>query len=100
MVVAIAAVRSSKVHKILSGAAIINRDKDGRAALTKSLTMEAESSFCDLQGRQYRFSEFLILTLGQTPRSLTKADQKRWLAIASALNPLNLKTKDSDSEDI
>ena len=70
------------------------------AALTKSLTMEAESSFCDLQGRQYRFSEFLILTLGQTPRSLTGADQKRWLAIASALNPLNLKTKDSDSEDI
>ena len=47
------------------------------AALIKTLTMDAESSFCDLQSRQYRFSEFLILTLGQTPRSLTRADQKR-----------------------
>lgn len=50
--------------------------------LQKALTVEAESGFCDLQGRQYRFSEFLTLTLGQTPRSLTGDDQKRWLAIA------------------
>ncbi len=50
--------------------------------LQKALTVEAESGFVDLQGRQYRFSEFLTLTLGQTPRSLTGADQKRWLAIA------------------
>ena len=50
--------------------------------LQKALTVEAESGFCDLQGRQYRFSEFLTLTLGQTPRSLTGAVQKRWLTIA------------------
>lgn len=50
--------------------------------LQKALTVEAETGFSDLQGHQYRFSEFLTLTLGQTPRSLTGADQKRWLAIA------------------
>ncbi|BAP17949.1 ATP-dependent DNA helicase RecG [cyanobacterium endosymbiont of Epithemia turgida] len=35
--------------------------------LDKSLSIEAESGYTDLQGNQYRFSKFLCLNFGKTP---------------------------------
>ncbi|NJL89788.1 MAG: ATP-dependent DNA helicase RecG [Coleofasciculaceae cyanobacterium SM2_1_6] len=50
--------------------------------LQKALSVEAEKGFPDLQGNQYRFSEFITLTLGKTPRGLNPIDHKRWMSIA------------------
>jgi ATP-dependent DNA helicase RecG len=50
--------------------------------LQKALSVEAEKGFPDLQGNQYRFSEFITLTLGKTPRGLNPFDHKRWMSIA------------------
>lgn len=46
--------------------------------LQKALTIEAERGFNDLEGKQYRFSEFLSLTLDQPPAELPVAEQQRW----------------------
>lgn len=51
--------------------------------LQKALSVEAEKGFPDLQGNQYRFSEFITLTLGKTPRGLNPVDHKRWMSIAT-----------------
>lgn len=51
--------------------------------LQKALTVEAERGFNDLEGHQYRFSEFLRLSLSQPPEQLPTPEQQRLQAIAS-----------------
>jgi ATP-dependent DNA helicase RecG len=46
--------------------------------LHKALTVEAESGFTDLVGKQYRFSEFLSLTFGKFPTGLPATERRRW----------------------
>ncbi|PAX53485.1 ATP-dependent DNA helicase RecG [Brunnivagina elsteri] len=58
--------------------------------LQKALTIEAEQGFTDLMGRQYRFSEFLCLTFGKLPASLSsdrddipqQSHRDRWQQLA------------------
>ncbi|MEB3308861.1 MAG: ATP-dependent DNA helicase RecG [Snowella sp.] len=45
--------------------------------LQKALSVEAERGFMDLQGNQYRFSEFFCLTFGSTPPPRTPIDSRR-----------------------
>ncbi|NJL83899.1 MAG: DNA helicase RecG, partial [Chloroflexaceae bacterium] len=45
--------------------------------LQKALAVEAERGFTDLMGRQYRFSEFLCLSLGQSPPAATPPTERR-----------------------
>jgi len=61
------------------------------ARLQKALSVEAEYGFTDLVGKQYRFSEFLCLTFGQTPTVITALERRRWQEMASkfARYPLN-----------
>jgi ATP-dependent DNA helicase RecG len=51
--------------------------------LQKALSVEAERGFNDLMGNQYRFSEFLSLSLNQPPVELPAAEQERLQAIAT-----------------
>lgn len=53
------------------------------ARLQKALAVEAERGFQDLQGRQYRFSEFLCLSFGQPPEGLLPEGSRRWLTLAA-----------------
>jgi ATP-dependent DNA helicase RecG len=46
--------------------------------LQQALSVEAERGFTDLVGRQYRFSEFLRLSLSQPPAELPESDRRRW----------------------
>lgn len=46
--------------------------------LQKALAIEAERGFNDLEGKQYRFSEFLSVTLDQPPAELPASEQRRW----------------------
>ena len=46
--------------------------------LHKALAFEAENSFVDLVGKQYRFSEFLCLTFGKFPTALPAKERLRW----------------------
>jgi ATP-dependent DNA helicase RecG len=46
--------------------------------LQQALSVEAERGFTDLVGRQYRFSEFLRLSLSQPPQELPQIDRRRW----------------------
>ncbi|WP_267384232.1 ATP-dependent DNA helicase RecG [Cyanobacterium sp. uoEpiScrs1] len=51
--------------------------------LDKSLSIEAKSGYTDLQGNQYRFSEFLCLNFGKMPPSGTTAsDRSLWKSFA------------------
>jgi ATP-dependent DNA helicase RecG len=50
--------------------------------LHKALAIEAERGFTDLVGRQYRFSEFLSLTLGKFPTGLPQTERRRWQGLA------------------
>ncbi|NEQ69552.1 MAG: DNA helicase RecG, partial [Symploca sp. SIO2D2] len=50
--------------------------------LQKALSVEAEKGFTDLMGNQYRFSEFLCLSFGETYHILTVHEQRRWATIA------------------
>lgn len=51
--------------------------------LQKALSVEAERGFNDLEGNQYRFSEFLHLMLSQPPAAFPIPDQQRAQAIAT-----------------
>ncbi|NEP02672.1 MAG: ATP-dependent DNA helicase RecG [Symploca sp. SIO2E9] len=51
--------------------------------LQKALSVEAERGFTDLVGNQYRFSEFLCLSLGKTPGNLNSTQQRQWQAFAT-----------------
>ena len=51
--------------------------------LQKALAIEAEQGFNNLQGNQYRFNEFLRLTLSEPPENLSAQDQERCQEIAN-----------------
>lgn len=51
--------------------------------LQKALTIEAEGGFSDLVGKQYRFSEFLEISLKQPPENVSLDDRSRWTHIAT-----------------
>ncbi len=46
--------------------------------LQKALTIEAERGCSDLVGKQYRFSEFICLSLGKPPQQIPKQELFRW----------------------
>ena len=50
--------------------------------LQKALAVEAERGYSDIQGKQYRFSEFLCLSLGKPPKSLPGTERDRWHDLA------------------
>jgi ATP-dependent DNA helicase RecG len=49
--------------------------------LQKALSVEAERGFNDLLGNQYRFSEFLSLSLSRPPTELPAPEQQRFQAM-------------------
>lgn len=52
--------------------------------LQKALTVEAERGFSDLKGNQYRFSEFLCLSFGESPPSdILTSDRAKWRDLAN-----------------
>ena len=51
--------------------------------LQKALAVEAERGFNDLVGNQYRFSEFLHLSLKEPPSTLDQDNQQQWRKRAS-----------------
>ncbi|NEQ07362.1 MAG: ATP-dependent DNA helicase RecG [Moorea sp. SIO4E2] len=51
--------------------------------LQKALSVEARVGFTDLEGNQYRFSEFLCLSFGKTPNVLTSTEKRRWQDIGN-----------------
>jgi ATP-dependent DNA helicase RecG len=50
--------------------------------LQKALSVEAERGYADLVGNQFRFSEFLCLSLGKPPRHVAAGDKLQWHDIA------------------
>jgi ATP-dependent DNA helicase RecG len=50
--------------------------------LQKALSVEAERGYADLVGNQFRFSEFLCLSLGKPPRNVAAGDKMQWHDIA------------------
>lgn len=50
--------------------------------LRKALAVEAERGFSNLAGKQYRFHEFMCLSLGQTPPDLDGDRRRRWQQLA------------------
>jgi ATP-dependent DNA helicase RecG len=61
----------------------VNTELPDWIRLQKALSIEAEKGFQDLIGHQYRFSEFLHLSLSTTPAKLKTADKKEWQSIAN-----------------
>ena len=51
--------------------------------LQKALSCEAEAGFNDLQGNQYRFSEFLQIALGEPTDAVDRSDRQKLQALAS-----------------
>jgi ATP-dependent DNA helicase RecG len=49
--------------------------------LARALTVEAQYGYTNLQGQQYRFSEFLLLVLRQPPEGLTGEERQAWVAL-------------------
>ena len=50
--------------------------------LQKALSVEAERGYTDLKGNQFRFSEFLCLSLGKPPRNVPASSKIEWHDIA------------------
>ena len=50
--------------------------------LQKALAFEAEAGFNDLQGNQYRFSEFLQIALGEPSPILDRPDRQKLQTLA------------------
>ena len=50
--------------------------------LQKALSVEAERGYTDLVGNQFRFSEFLCLSLGKPPQNISAEDKMQWHDIA------------------
>jgi ATP-dependent DNA helicase RecG len=48
----------------------------------KALAVEAQYNYTDLQGQQYRFSEFLSLSFGKPPTNTSFDDRKHWRDLA------------------
>ena len=53
------------------------------ARLQKALSHEENGGFKDIQGQQFRFSEFLHLNLSQTPIVLAADDRAQWQQLAA-----------------
>ncbi len=51
--------------------------------LQKALAVEAQKGFVDIMGNQYRFSEFLCLSLGKIPKVLMPTERWEWQEIAN-----------------
>jgi ATP-dependent DNA helicase RecG len=51
--------------------------------LQKALAVEAQKGFTDLMGKQYRFSEFLCLSLGKKSYHLREEEQRQWRSLAT-----------------
>lgn len=51
--------------------------------LQKALSVEAQRGYTDLQGNEYRFSEFLQVSLEAPPGNLLSADLRRWQSMAA-----------------
>ena len=60
----------------------MTNEKPDWIRLHKALAIEAERGFTDLMGREYRFSEFLSLTLGKFPTGLPQTERRRWQGLA------------------
>jgi ATP-dependent DNA helicase RecG len=61
----------------------MNEEQTDWIRLQKALSIEAEKGFINLQGNQYRFSEFMCLSFGQSPPFGTSLDARRkWLDLA------------------
>lgn len=60
----------------------MTNEKPDWVRLHKALAIEAERGFTDLVGKQYRFSEFLSLTLGKFPTGLPQTERRRWQGLA------------------
>ncbi|HHP7230305.1 MAG TPA: ATP-dependent DNA helicase RecG [Xenococcaceae cyanobacterium] len=52
--------------------------------LQKALAVEAERGYGDLVGKQYRFSEFLCLSLGKPPKTIALGDRTYWQELAQS----------------
>ena len=50
--------------------------------LQKALSVEAERGYTDLVGNQFRFSEFICLSLGKPPRNIPAGDKIQWHDVA------------------
>ena len=50
--------------------------------LQKALVVEAERGYSDIMGNQYRFSEFLCLSLGKPPKLVPGSERSRWQDLA------------------
>jgi ATP-dependent DNA helicase RecG len=51
--------------------------------LQRALSVEAEKGFCDLVGKEYRFSEFLHNSLNAKPKNILESEEnQRWAALA------------------
>ncbi|MBE9167696.1 ATP-dependent DNA helicase RecG [Pleurocapsales cyanobacterium LEGE 06147] len=64
--------------------------------LQKALVIEAEHGFTNLMGRQYRFSDFLCLSLGKPPTDIPFSERRRWRELAakfSSYGELNLNQR-------
>jgi ATP-dependent DNA helicase RecG len=48
----------------------------------KALAVEAQYNYTDLQGQQYRFSEFLALSFGKPPTHTSFDDRNHWRKLA------------------
>ncbi len=59
----------------------MNEDWDW-VRLQKALAIEAERGYSDLVGKQYRFSEFLCLSLGKPPKLIPATERSRWQDLA------------------
>jgi ATP-dependent DNA helicase RecG len=66
--------------------------------LQKALSIEVEYGFIDIKGNQYRFSEFLCLSFGNTPPTKDIPLRRRWDDFASKFatySQLNLSSRQS-----
>lgn len=50
--------------------------------LQKALSVEAEKGYINLVGNQFRFNEFLCLSLGKPPRNISAGDKIQWHDLA------------------
>ncbi|HLO48578.1 MAG TPA: ATP-dependent DNA helicase RecG [Kamptonema sp.] len=58
-------------------------DRPDWVRLQKALSVEAERGFTDLQGSQYRFSQFLNLSLTEAAEIIPLHQRSRWLELAT-----------------
>ena len=66
--------------------------------LQKALAIEADRGYSDLQGKQYRFSEFLCLSLGKPPKLIPSTERSHWQDLAqkfASYSQLNLNQRNS-----